>query len=121
RTSIHQPPGDRPQLWKKREEPDASACRLMTRAVFVTHQRGSASLIGAGHYNGGRGNAAPFRMVQNEKARMSLKNSPGEMLSDTVNEKEALELLRSVNFENVENAFERLRGLPQDEAGRTAL
>ena len=52
---------------------------------------------------------------------MSLRNSPSELLSDSVNEAEALDLLRSVNFENVDEALSRLRRLPRDEPGCRAL
>ncbi len=52
---------------------------------------------------------------------MSLIDSPGELLSDSVDEAAACELLRSVNFEHPELAFKRLHALPRDAVGRKAL
>lgn len=52
---------------------------------------------------------------------MSLKNSPSVLFSENVREEDALKLLRLVNFENPQIAFERLRSFPKDEVGRKAL
>ncbi len=52
---------------------------------------------------------------------MSLKDAPSGLLLDLVDEAEAMELLREVNFENPQEAFHRLRRLPEDAAGRKSL
>src|SRR5688500_17449991 len=63
---------------------------------------------------------AKTTVAQNERPRMSLMDAP-QLLSDSVDEAEALELLRSVNFENPKEAFLRLRRLPQDSVGQQRL
>ncbi len=52
---------------------------------------------------------------------MSRKKSPSDLLSPAISEEEALTILRSVDFENPQEAFQRLRGIPQDDQGRKAL